>query len=84
MSNSVDLCCLQKPIIITCGSERVKMPSKISSRPQSESYYFFYYFSFILPSDNSHEISRLILNEKKKKINEIKTYINVVCWSSWD
>ena len=76
----LDLCCLQKPIIITCASERVnqcitflltlKAPSKLTADDILN--FLFYFLEKVrlvisYEGDDSHEMSRLVFSEKKKK-----------------
>ena len=85
MSNSVDsdemahepshlnLCCLQKPIIIDCGSERVKATNKMCS-PWHSILFTFFIKNKYWQTEDSHDISKYFLWKIKKKI-----FQHVVC-----
>ena len=42
----LDLCCLQKPIIIACGSERVNSRTTVLSTSLGKAFFFFFFFFF--------------------------------------
>ena len=50
----LDLCCLQKPIIIACGSERVKGEPPVQTTTDFP--YIFYTFSANFKSSNCHNL----------------------------
>ena len=72
----LDLCCLQKPIIIACGSERAKQrntlkPSLLSiniSRQQFKIFSYFFFFFFFSTQNFELDIS----SEKTPKKTQTK------------
>ena len=59
----LDLCCLQKPIIIACGSEKVKALSKFVWH-SNVVFFLFIYLSEEIRYFDSHEMSGFILTDK--------------------